>query len=299
MAQILLNPFDHRQYMRRENFEIFHYNNPGSCSCAPHRHDFFELYYLLGDEMDYIVDGLRYPLREGCVMLMAPGQIHRPDVHGPVRNLDRFVLWLSADYVRAITGTLPHFRYALLGDMTGRNLLQPDAETSAMMRALLFALQRDSAGSDPDSAVLCRSIVTQLLIYCVRSISRAPEAPPHRAEHRYHEIIRIYEYIGAHLGEPLSVAGLAEQFFMDKNTLTRQFKRQVGMTPGDYIRRRRLETARALIHDGTSMQEACADCGFSDYSAFYRAFRQAFGMGPSDYAAQCRGAAAPADVGKE
>ena len=289
MAQMLLNPFDHRQYMRRENFEIFHYDNPGSCSCAPHRHDFFELYFLMddgaGDGMDYVVDGLRYPLRPNSLMLMAPGQIHRADVHGPVRNIDRFVLWLTTDYVKTLVGALPSTRYTLLGDMAGRNLIQPDGETGALMRQLLFALQRESAADNTDSAAICRSIVTQLLIYCGRCIASVPESLPHRAEHRYREIMRIYEYIGAHLGENLSVAGLAEQFFMDKNTLTRQFKRQVGMTPGDYIRRRRLETARAMIGGGLSMQEACAECGFSDYSAFYRAFRQAFGMSPSDYAA--------------
>ena len=29
------------------------------------------------------------------------------------------------------------------------------------------------------------------------------------------------------------------------------------------------------------MKQACAECGFSDYSAFYRAFRQAYGVSPS------------------
>ena len=290
MAQIQLNPFDHRQYMRREDFEIFHYNNTGSCYCAPHSHDFFELYFLLDDGaddgMDYVVDGLHYPLRPASLMLMAPGQIHRADVHGPVRNIDRFVLWLASDYVKTLIGALPSARYTLLHDMAGRNLIQPDPETSATMRELLFALQREGTGDSADSAALCRSMVMQLLIYCVRCIASTPESLPHRAEHRYQEIMRVYGYIGTHLSEDLSVAGLAEQFFMDKNTLTRQFKRQVGMTPGEYIRRRRLEAARTAISSGASMQEACAECGFADYSAFYRAFRQAFGMSPSDFSAR-------------
>ena len=42
--------------------------------------------------------------------------------------------------------------------------------------------------------------------------------------------------------EPLSVSDLAQRFFLDKNTMTRQFKRITGMTPGDYIRRKRLES---------------------------------------------------------
>ena len=285
MAQAMLDPFDHRQYMRRENFEIFHYNNPASCSCAPHRHNFFELFYLLDDTMDFIVDGLRYALRPGSVVLSAPGQVHRPDVAGPVRSIDRFVLWLSVDYVRALAGTIPRLHYTLLGDMTGRNLIQPDPETGELMRQLLFALQREDVRNDSDSERLNRSILTQLLIYCSRCIASVPETLPHRAEHRYQETMRVYEHIVTHFRDELSVAGLAEMFFMDKNTLTRQFKRLVGMTPGECIRRHRLETAQQLIRQGVPIQQTCAECGFSDYSAFYRAFRQTYGVSPSDYAA--------------
>ena len=69
---------------------------------------------------------------------------------------------------------------------------------------------------------------------------------------------------------------------MDKNTMTRQFKRIIGMTPGDYIRRKRLDTAYTLIRQGYSVQNAGLACGFSDYSAFYRAFRQNYGITPGD-----------------
>lgn len=282
----LLNPFDHRQVMRREDFEIFHYNDPASCSCPPHQHDFYELFCLLEDALDYVVEGLRYTMGPGSVMLIPPGQIHRADVAGPVRNIHRFVLWMSAEYVRSLTETMPRLRYVLRGDMTGRNLIQLDGDTGETVRQLLFALHRETAAREADGDILCRGIVTQLLVYCGRSIARQPDIAPHKAELRYHEIMRVYEHIVDHLKDrDLSVGVLAETFFMDKNTLTRQFKRQVGMTPGECIRRHRLEAVRRMIRRGAPMQQACAECGFSDYSAFYRAFRQAYGVSPSEYAA--------------
>ena len=64
--------------------------------------------------------------------------------------------------------------------------------------------------------------------------------------------------------------------------MTRQFKRIVGMTPGDYIRRKRLENARELIRQGYSVQQAGYSSGFTDYSAFFRAFRQYFGISPGE-----------------
>jgi len=300
MSQRLFNPFDQRQVMRRQDYEIFHYNNPACCSCPPHQHDFFELFFLLDDHIDDIVEGMRYSLSPGSVVLVAPGQMHRPDVAGPVRSIDRFVLWISTQYVRSITDALPRLHYALWGDMTGRNLIQPDGETVALMRQLLFALHREDARPGADSASLARSIIAHLLIHCSRGVAGMTDIAPHKAELRYREIMRVYEHIVANLPDRnLTVSTLAERFFMDKNTLTRQFKRQVGMTPGECIRRHRLEAVRKQIRLGAPMQQACAECGFSDYSAFYRAFRQAYGISPRDYAAQAAGNAQGSDERQE
>ena len=100
--------------------------------------------------------------------------------------------------------------------------------------------------------------------------------------------MRVHEYINAHFREPISVNGLALRFFMDKNTMTRQFKRIAGMTPGDYIRRKRLESAHTLITQGYSVQHAGFVSGFTDYSAFYRAFRQHYGFSPGDLASRVK-----------
>ena len=45
MARRRLNPFDHRQVMQRDDFEIFHYINPATCSYPPHQHVEPEIYY--------------------------------------------------------------------------------------------------------------------------------------------------------------------------------------------------------------------------------------------------------------
>ena len=107
-------------------------------------------------------------------------------------------------------------------------------------------------------------------------------------ESRYEEIMRVHKYINAHFREPLSVNDLALRFFMDKNTMTRQFKRVIGMTPGEYIRRKRLESAHALIRQGYGVQHAGFVSGFTDYSAFYRAFRQRYGLSPGDLSSRVR-----------
>ena len=54
------------------------------------------------------------------------------------------------------------------------------------------------------------------------------------------------------------------------------------------IRRKRLETAHALIRQGYSVLNAGYSSGFSDYSAFYRAFCHLYGQAPSTFSSQTR-----------
>ena len=49
--------FDPRQVMQREQFEIFHYRDPRPGTVEVHHHDFYEVYYLLGGDVAYWVEG--------------------------------------------------------------------------------------------------------------------------------------------------------------------------------------------------------------------------------------------------
>ena len=134
---------------------------------------------------------------------------------------------------------------------------------------------------------LCHLILSQLLIYLGRAMNER-EMPAEKPGARCREIMLIHEYINAHFKEELTVNDLAERFYMDKNTLTRQFKRIIGMTPGDYIRRKRLENAHALIRQGYGVLNAGYSSGFADYSAFYRAFFQLYGKAPSTFSSRMK-----------
>ena len=293
-----VSAFNERQVMLREDFEIFHYEGDEPCSVPPHSHDYYEIYCLLSGVMDYVVVGRRYALRPGNLLLIAPGQVHWPDVGDAARSFERIVLWVSAEMAEALLEALPEARAALSKGVEGQNLIVPDKDAYDTILGQLTLLLREKRAPDSDSDAMCRLALTQLMLHLSRYLRRAPRTPHPKPELRYAEIMRVYDYIREHLQDNLSVAGLAELFFMDKNTLTRQFKRLIGMTPGEYIRRSRLEAARALIDQGMRIQEACAECGFSDYSTFYRAFRCVYGLSPSDYADQLR-AGAPMNSGGE
>ena len=288
MKNAYVSPFDVRQVMQQDDFEIYHRMDTASGHIEPHSHDFYEIYFPRTEGVTYMVDGCRYRVGPGRLLLIAPGQVHCSEVSEPGLVVERFVLWLNTSFVKSLTGLLPRVRNMSPGDMKGRNLIVPDDEGYELMIGQLFSLLHEKQLNDVDSASLNRLVVAQLLIHISRALSNGPGGLTARAAQRTREVMRVYEYISAHLKEPMSVAGLAERFFIDKNTLIRQFKHVTGMTPAECIRRKRLDAAYTMISHGAGVTESCLECGFADYSAFYRAFKQVYGISPSACTNQAR-----------
>lgn len=92
-------------------------------------------------------------------------------------------------------------------------------------------------------------------------------------------------YIQEHLDQPLRPRDLAERCGYSYYHFCRIFNAVNGMSPGLYIRRKRLELAAAAIQNGKSVTDAAYDSGFETPSGFTRAFVKEFGFAPQD----CRG----------
>ena len=72
--------FDPRQTMQADTFEVFHYREPRANTVEVHHHDFYEVYFLLGGNVSYWVDGRIIRMEPGDLLLINPQELHRPIV---------------------------------------------------------------------------------------------------------------------------------------------------------------------------------------------------------------------------
>jgi AraC family transcriptional regulator len=90
--------------------------------------------------------------------------------------------------------------------------------------------------------------------------------------------------LDAALGGEISIGEIARQAGVHPVHLARVFRRCMGITPGDYVRQRRLAHARTLLVETRLPQSEIAQtCGFVDQSHFATAFRRAFGVTPRTF----------------
>jgi AraC-like DNA-binding protein len=95
---------------------------------------------------------------------------------------------------------------------------------------------------------------------------------------------RVREHIENNIDRRIRVEALAKLAGRSVFHFVRAFKQSVGVTPHDYLMRRRVERTMELL-SGTDMplSEIALAAGFADQSHCARRFRQHVGISPRDY----------------
>ncbi len=151
--------------------------------------------------------------------------------------------------------------------------------------AVTWAARLGAELREPDR--VSRFAIEGALLLLVADLSRLPVLGERRRPRWLQSVEDAIEAAGA---EPPSVTELATLAGVHASHLLRTFRRYHGTTVATYVRRRRIERARAEVANGNRPLSMIAlDAGFSDQSHFTRVFRQAFGETPGQYARSLRG----------
>lgn len=97
-------------------------------------------------------------------------------------------------------------------------------------------------------------------------------------------VARALKFIEANLFSKLTVKDLVEASKISKATLFRRFRADVGFTPAEYIRNRRLDESKQLLITGNyNVADVGILVGYDDLPTFSKAFKVRFKKAPSKY----------------
>ena len=104
-------------------------------------------------------------------------------------------------------------------------------------------------------------------------------------------LARLTDFVRAHPARDWTLATLADRAAMSVRTLQRQFQQSLGMSPGDWLVRERVELARQMLETSARpLSQVSALAGFGSDESFRRHFRIATGVSPQAYRRQFGGA---------
>ena len=279
-----LQRFDPRKEMRRRDFELQHKRDFNLKDVELHHHDFFEVYFLIAGDVTYLIDGKIVHVMPGDLLLIAPRQLHQVCIQPEMSAYERFVLWVDPDVIRRLSSGQSDLSIGL-ADFGHHLRIKP--QDRSRVQAMLETLHREADAQDYGSDLLRQSLLTQLLV-TVNRLATQQGSWMDEDTITNQAVEQVMGYVNLHYSEPLTLDMLAEQFFVSKYHLSREFQRQMGTSIYHYIQKKRLLIAQQLMDQGKRPSEVYCDCGFNDYTCFYRAFKSEYGISPREYALSTR-----------
>jgi AraC-like DNA-binding protein len=134
----------------------------------------------------------------------------------------------------------------------------------------------------PDDIPFLNHLLRREIVY---RILRTPQAGRLRAiatsGNLSHRTARAIAWLRAHFAKPLRMKKLAEVAAMGVSTLHRQFRALTAMSPLQYQKQLRLQTARErMLMDGLDATSAAYEVGYESVSQFNREYKRFFGQPP-------------------
>lgn len=236
-------------------------------------HPMAELTYVDQGELHSVADGQDLLLKQGDLVIYSPGQWHMQ--YADIGIAPRFVT-LSFD----VSG-LP------LTPLQNRKFTAPQGVVS-----LLQTMLREQERMDGFSNDIILSQLNLLLLLLLREV-QAPKGgklQTGNAVHSENEIIRqAQQFISSHIREKLSVPLVARQVDVSPSYLTALFHKNLQISPGEYIRRIKLQESKQMIRENNlNFTEIAALLQYSTVHHFSRQFKEKFGITPTEYAKSVR-----------
>jgi transcriptional regulator GlxA family with amidase domain len=129
------------------------------------------------------------------------------------------------------------------------------------------------------------AVARELVVYLKRSGGQEQYSEPLQFQTlSLSRFAEVTTWIQSHLQGDLSVEALAAKACLCPRHFSRRFKVEVGMSPGDFVERLRLDEARRRLSNGdNSIENVGLSVGFKSADAFRRAFERRLGVTPSHY----------------
>ena len=261
-----------------EDYRLFHLRSDQGARTEFHYHEFCKILMLVSGSGGYTVDGRRYALQSGDIVLVGSHTVHRPEFE-PGAAYERIILYISPDFLRR--SSVPGCDLSELFSGTDSHVLRPEEPERKRLFHLAASLERELAGEDYGREILSAGALLRLLVQLGRSIRRTDTPRPGPVTPGNERIAAIVRHLDRHLTEDICIEDLAEQFYLSKYHMMRLFRRETGATIHGYLTERRLMMARELMAGGMSATDACFRSGWRSYCSFTRAWGKRFGSTPT------------------
>ena len=254
-----------------------------------HKHDFFEIFYVLKGRGTHTVDNVSYDVNRGDLIFLSYNSKHTLSAKSSE------FLWMNCLFnAEAINPTLINSHNS--DDILRLSIFSHNIRFSKIstdnLKLVGAAEEFDRLFNNMHEEYLAaktgyQDILTHyLLILLIKIFRVAVELEPERNSEYYKNNMVdqiINELKSAPLGSKNNLEDIARKAYVSPKYFSRLFKQETGQTLTKYIHSIKIGEACELLKTGKTVIEAMNAVGYRDSKFFYRLFLRHTGQTPGDY----------------
>ena len=249
-------------------YTLFYQEKEAGFVFSGEAHPMAELLYVDSGSLHSVADGQEFQLGQGDLVIYPPEQWH--------------MQYADQDQAPRMV-TISFWARGARWDLLGNRCFRSDKEIRTLLQRILREQEKDNADG-------IFSLLALLLLHLQANGEKSRQiqkCSPVTGEH--HIIQKTQQYIGAHVGEKLTVPVVAKGVGVSPSYLTALYHKHLEVSPAEYIRRIKLQQSKQLIREGQmNFTQIAESLQYSTVHHFSRQFKQMFGMTPTEYANSVR-----------
>lgn len=238
-----------------------------------HSHPFMELFYVVDGRGEFVIEDQQFPVKAQDFVIINP-QTEHTERSSSEHPLEYIVLGISGlTFAKLLSSDdrcdVP-FSYF--------NLRDERKDILTYLNAMIHEVTHQSMSYE----LVCHNLLEILLVKILRHQSFEIDVDPSNKTTKAMGILK--HYLRTHYREPLCLDDLADVTHLSKFYLSHSFKREMGLTPMEYLTEIRLEESRVLLTTTNyTMSQIASIVGFSSQTYFTKQFRRKYRQTPNTY----------------
>jgi AraC-like DNA-binding protein len=255
---------------------------------SKHTHDRMTITFPRGSSRSFIKvfpESKSFNLTEDLVHVMAKGHEH---AQGSVSSIyDTFALFVTNEYYQSHLKKLGVKDGEINPFLSHTQVFPKSNVLSELITRYFFCRVLETSPSSIELNHLESMILTEVFMVG-RKVTSAKTKD--QKENKLGQtivseetaILRAIEFIESNLFEKMDVEALVKSSRTSQATLFRLFKKELKLSPIEYVRNRRLDEANILLKTGQyQVGDVALLVGYEELSSFSKAYKQRFKMAPS------------------
>lgn len=241
-----------------------------------------EISYIVSGKCDIYTDDQIFHAKEGDIHVTCPGKRHRIVAEKEENFRMAYIgFFISNDPKNTLGAQLDAF-YSSAPTVLKNDKYQLKAAFEQLLTEIYI--------SQDFGTEIVDACITQILVYVWRLFQCGKATNSQRISDEIrmerivgHTIFKALRYIDANIEQIENTGQVAKELKYNNTYLSKIFREKMGFTMHDYITSKKIEMAKMLLKNGSSVSDVAQKIGYASSQSFSKVFRRCTGCTPSEY----------------